>query len=126
MTESSRASAIRGERTMSKGFVAQYAAEAALQTSGVAALEPSGFVALKESIGVEHEGRGVTVVFQPDHDELVTITVFPVIYFGNIIPEVAWSIQERVKADVEKYTGLIVDAVHVHVKGVITREELRK
>ncbi|MDD2457710.1 MAG: Asp23/Gls24 family envelope stress response protein [Eubacteriales bacterium] len=126
MPESGRAQAIRGERTMSKGFVAQYAAQAALQTAGVADLEPGGLVALKESIGIEHEGRGVSVVFQPDHDELVTITVYPVIFFGSILPEVAWSIQERVKADVEKYTGLIVDAVHVHVKGVITREENRK
>jgi uncharacterized alkaline shock family protein YloU len=57
---------------------------------------------------------------------MVTITVFPIVYFGNIIPEVAWAIQERVKADVEKYTGLIVDAVNVHVKGVITREESKK
>jgi uncharacterized alkaline shock family protein YloU len=126
MADTSRASAIRGERTMSRGFVAQYAAEAALQTSGVASLEPGSFVSLKETIGIEHEGRGVTVVFQQDHEELVTITVYPVIYYGNIIPEVAWTIQERVKADVEKYTGLIVDAVHVHVKGVITREENRK
>lgn len=111
---------------MSRGFVAQYAAEAALQTSGVASLEPSAVITLKEALGALHEGRGVNVVFLPDHEELVTITVFPVIYFGNILPEVAWSIQERVKADVEKYTGLIVEAVHVHVKGVITREESRK
>jgi uncharacterized alkaline shock family protein YloU len=126
MQEQSRASAIRGERTMSTGFVAQYAAEAALQTPGVATLEASGAVGLKEALGIEHEGRGVTVVFQKDHEELVTITVFPVIFYGNIIPEVAWSIQERVKADVEKYTGLIVEAVNVHVKGVITKEEGRK
>jgi len=111
---------------MSKGFVAQYAAQAALQTTGGADLESGSLVTLKESIGIEHEGRGVSVVFQPDHDELVTITVYPVIYFGSILPEVAWSIQERVKADVEKYTGLVVDAVHVHVKGVIMREESRK
>ncbi len=111
---------------MSRGFVAQYAAEAALQTSGVASLEPSSIVTLKEAIGAPHEGRGVSVVFLQDHEELVTLTVFPIIYFGNILPEVAWSIQERVKADVEKYTGLIVEAVHVHVKGVITREESRK
>lgn len=111
---------------MSTGFVAQYAAEAALQTPGVATLEASGAVGLKEALGIEHEGRGVTVVFQQDHEELVTITVFPVIFYGNIIPEVAWSIQERVKADVEKYTGLIVEAVNVHVKGVITKEEGRK
>jgi hypothetical protein len=32
-------------------------------------------------------------------------------------------IQERVKADVEKYTGLAVEAVHVHVKGVVTSKE---
>lgn len=127
MSEPSRSSsAIRGERTMSRGFVAQYAAEAALQTSGVASLEPSALITLKEAIGVDHEGRGVNVVFQQDHEEVVTITVFPIIYYGNILPEVAWTIQERVKDDVEKYTGLIVEAVHVHVKGVITREENRK
>ena len=40
-----------------------------------------------------------------------------------IIPEVAWSIQERVKEDVEKYTGLVVESVNVHVCGVVLREE---
>jgi len=83
MPESDRAQSIRGERTMSKGFVAQYAAQAALQTAGVADLEPGSLVTLKESIGIEHEGRGVSVVFQPDHDELVTITIYPVIYFDR-------------------------------------------
>ncbi len=111
---------------MSQGFVAQYAAEAAMQAPGVAGLDTSSIVTLKEAIGVEHEGKGVKVVFHEDNEELVTITVYPIIYFGNIIPEVAWNIQELVKADVEKYTGLIVDAVNVHVKGVITREEGRK
>jgi uncharacterized alkaline shock family protein YloU len=40
-----------------------------------------------------------------------------------IIPEVAWSIQERVKADVERFTGLIVESVDVHVCGIVTKEE---
>jgi len=111
---------------MSQGFVAQYAAEAAMQTPGVAGLETSSAVSLKEAIGVEHEGKGVKVVFHEGNEELVTITVYPIVYFGNIIPEVAWNVQERVKEDVEKYTGLIVDAVNVHVKGVKTREEGRK
>jgi uncharacterized alkaline shock family protein YloU len=126
MADSSYAASIRGERTMAKGFVAQYAAEAAMQAPGVAGLDASSLVSLKEAIGVEHEGKGVKVVFHDDSEEMVTITIFPIIYFGNIMPEVAWNIQERVKADVEKYTGLIVDAVNVHVKGVITREESRK
>jgi len=111
---------------MSQGFVAQYAAEAAMQAPGVAGLSSGGAVSFKEAIGFEHEGKGVKVVFHEDNDELVTITVYPVVYFGNILPEVAWSIQEQVKEDVEKFTGLIVDAVNVHVTGVITREEGRK
>ncbi|HBP37738.1 MAG TPA: Asp23/Gls24 family envelope stress response protein [Clostridiales bacterium] len=126
MADSYPQAPIKGEKTMSQGFVAQYAAEAAMQAPGVAGLSSGGAVSFKEAIGFEHEGKGVKVVFHEDNDELVTITVYPVVYFGNILPEVAWSIQEQVKEDVEKFTGLIVDAVNVHVTGVITREEGRK
>ncbi len=111
-------SSVRGERSMSQGFVAQYAAEAALSTPGVAMLDSSGVISIKESMGVEHEGKGVQVLFHDDNEGLVTITVFPVVYYGNIMPEVAWKIQERVKADVERYTGLMVEQVNVHIKGI--------
>ncbi len=123
MSENKQSETIKGERTMSKGFIAQYAAEAALQTKGVARLMPSPGVAIKESLGVLHEGKGVSVVFHENDDGFVSITVYPIIYYGMIIPEVAWSIQERVKADVERFTGLVVETVDVHVCGVITREE---
>lgn len=123
MSESLVSETIKGERSMSQGFVAQYAAEAALQAEGVASLQPSSSVALKESLGVIHEGKGIRVVFHENDDGFVSITVFPIVYYGMIIPEVAWSIQERVKADVEKYTGLVVESVDVHVCGVVTREE---
>ncbi len=115
---------IKGERSMSQGFVAQYAAEAALQIQGVMKLLPSVGVALKETVGVVHEGKGVRVVFHENDDGFVSITVYPVIYYGMIIPEVAWSIQERVKADVERFTGLVVESVDVHVCGVVSREEV--
>lgn len=113
---------LKGERTMSRGFVAQYAAEAAMQADGVAALDTSTIVSFKEALGADHEGKGVRVAFREDRKDSVTITVYPIVYFGYIIPEVAWTVQERVKDDVEKYTGLAVEAVHVHVKGVVTRE----
>lgn len=126
MADGNPQSSIKGERTMSQGFVAQYAAEAAMQVNGVAGLDTSSVISLKEAIGVEHEGKGVKVFFHEENEEVVTITVYPIIYFGNIIPEVAWNIQEQVKADVEKFTGLVVEAVNVHVKGVMTREEGKK
>lgn len=110
---------VKGDRTMSQGFVAQYAAEAALQTEGVAALEHSVTAMFKESFGVEHEGKGVRVQYDRENEGFVTITVYPVVFFGTIVPEVAWAIQEHVKADVERFTGLQVEAVNVHVSDII-------
>ena len=104
---------IKGDRSMTQGFVAQYAAEAALRIDGVVSLVPSFAVALKEKAGVVHEGKGVRVV---------SITCYPVISYGKIIPEVAWLIQEKVKGDVEKFTGLNVDTVDVYVCGVSDTE----
>ncbi len=108
---------------MSLGFIAQYAAEAALRADGVARLEHSAVAAFKDSFGVEHEGEGVEVRFKSEQEGLVDITVYPVIYFGRMVPEVAWQIQVNVKADVEKYTGLNVNSVNVYVKDIIPHEE---
>ncbi len=113
---------IKGDRSMTQGFVAQYAAEAALRIDGVVSLVPSFAVALKEKAGVVHEGKGVRVVFDENDDNTVSITCYPVISYGKIIPEVAWLIQEKVKGDVEKFTGLNVDTVDVYVCGVSDAE----
>ncbi len=109
---------IKGERSMSQGFIAQYAAEAALQIDGVDSLDSGVLVNLKEALGVEHEGRGVKVEFGPDKSEFVTIIIYPICKFGYVLPEIAWNIQEKVKEDVELYTGLVVNFVHVQVMGV--------
>lgn len=107
---------------MSRGFIAQYAAEAALATAGVASLDRSVVANIKEVIGLEHEGMGVRVSFRKEDADDVIITVYPIIDFGYVLPEVAWSIQERVKRDVESYTGLSVDAVNVHVVDIISED----
>ena len=123
MSENIVSESIKGDRSMTQGFVAQYAAEAALRIDGVVSLVPSFAVALKEKAGVVHEGKGVRVVFDENDDNTVSITCYPVISYGKIIPEVAWLIQEKVKGDVEKFTGLNVDTVDVYVCGVSDIEE---
>ena len=123
MSVNSNIESIKGDRSMTQGFVAQYAAEAALQIEGVYELKPSFAVALKEKSGVVHEGKGVRVVFGDSGKEGVSITVYPVILFGMVIPEVAWEIQDKVKKDVELYTGLDVESVDVYVCGVKEKEE---
>lgn len=106
-----------GDRTLSLGFIAEYAAEASLKTEGVKSLEFSLIAHFKESLGVEHAGSGVEVSYVSDNQALI-ITVYPVIYYGFSIPDVAWQIQENVKTEVERYTDLIVEEVNVHVKDV--------
>ncbi|MBP5180872.1 MAG: Asp23/Gls24 family envelope stress response protein [Clostridiales bacterium] len=123
MSVNSNIESIKGDRSMTQGFVAQYAAEAALQIEGVYELKPSFAVALKEKSGVVHEGKGVRVVFGDSGKEGVSITVYPVILYGMVIPEVAWEIQDKVKKDVELYTGLDVESVDVYVCGVKEKEE---
>lgn len=120
-----KGSSNKGDRAMTQGFVAQYAVEATLATPGVFGLDSSSIVSLKESLVGEHEGKGVLVEFNDTKEDLVSITVFPIVYYGDVIPEVAWAIQEQVKNDVEKYTGLVVDSVNVHVKGVIARDDIK-
>ena len=64
MGENLVSESIKGERSMSQGFVAQYAAEAALRTEGVARLTTSVPVVLKESLGFAHEGKVCSSSFQ--------------------------------------------------------------
>ncbi|MDO5734513.1 MAG: Asp23/Gls24 family envelope stress response protein [Eubacteriales bacterium] len=109
---------VKGERSMAQGFIAQYAAEAAGHVEGVAGLDTGVIISLKEAIGGKHEGRGVKVFFPNRSAQKVRIEVYPIVYFSFILPDVAWQIQERVKKDVELYTGLIVEEVNVHIMGV--------
>ena len=118
MEDNTNIEPIKGDRSMTQGFVAQYASEAALQIDGVLSLVPSFAVALKEKAGVVHEGKGVRVVFGDAEEGTVSITVYPVVKYGMIIPEIAWMIQEKVKKDVERFTGLTVESVDVYVCGV--------
>ncbi len=111
---------------MTKGFVAQYALEATLSVQGVYDLQPAFLTSLKEALVGEHEGKGVLVEFNEQKENFVNITVFPILYYGNSIPEIAWHIQEKVKSDVEKFTGLIVESVNVHVKSVVAQEDIIK
>jgi uncharacterized alkaline shock family protein YloU len=44
----------------------------------------------------------------------------------QLIPEVAWSIQEKVKKIVEEMTGLRVVEVNIHIQGVNIEKEHKK
>ena len=59
--------------------------------------------------------QGVKVEIE---DNLTNIDLYLVVDYGVKIPELAWSVQETVKANVEAMTGLNVAAVNIHIEGI--------
>lgn len=92
--------------------------------AGIAAGEVDGVYAMGNSItggiaellgGKKQVSRGVKVDIK---EGTVTIDVHVVVRYGVRIPDIAWSIQERVKEAVENMTGLSVLKVNIHIDGI--------
>lgn len=106
---------------ISDDVIAICAANATLKTVGVADLS-SGFsdTLSKNILGRNPMYTGIKV----DQDEEgITIDVHVLVDYGAKIPEVAWDIQENVKNAINEMTELYVNAVHIHIQGVVATEE---
>jgi uncharacterized alkaline shock family protein YloU len=88
---------------------------------GVAALS-SGFsdTLSKNILGRDPLYTGIKV---SQNEEGITTDVYVLVEYGRKIPEVAWDIQENVKNAINEMTELNVNAVHIHIQGVIAMEE---
>lgn len=92
--------------------------------AGVAAIECYGLVGMSsrtlkdgiaELLGRDNLSRGVEVKLDGDR---LTVDLYIIVSYGTKIPEVATNVMEKVKYTLEKFTGLTVDKVNVHVQGV--------
>lgn len=105
----------KGRVSISKDVVTAIAAIAAAEVDGIANLHPGegsfkrGEV-MKRYVDTEVEGDNVKVT--------VRITV----YYGRAIHKVAKQVQTRVKAEIEKMTGLKVSAVDVDIQRLVEPE----
>ena len=106
---------------ISDDVIAICAANATLKTVGVADLS-SGFsdTLSKNLLGRDPMYTGIKV---DQNDEGITINVYVLVEYGTKIPEVAWDIQENVRNAINEMTELYVNAVHIHIQGVIATEE---
>ncbi|WP_347550501.1 Asp23/Gls24 family envelope stress response protein [Pseudalkalibacillus hwajinpoensis] len=96
-------------------------------------------VAVKETEGVElisspvkhtlkrmiRKGR-TSVVMQDEEEFNLSLRVEVAITFGENIPYTCLMLQERIKNDVEKITGLDVYEVNLLVTGLLLKEEVEK
>ncbi|MBR1657213.1 MAG: Asp23/Gls24 family envelope stress response protein [Synergistaceae bacterium] len=92
-------------------------AELARKTiQGIPNIKTAG-LASKFSIGRKSGGIRVSV----EHSQgSISVDAYVLVKYGQRIPDLAWDVQEKIKDNLERYTGYDVKAVNVNVQGIYT------
>jgi uncharacterized alkaline shock family protein YloU len=103
--------------------VAIIAGIAAMEVPGVTSMSGGIAGGIAEALGRKNLSKGVKVEVG---EKEAAIDLYIIVEYGYRIPEVAWTIQERVKNAVEDMTGLSVVEVNIHVQGVNIEREYKR
>ena len=103
--------------------VAIIAGIAATDVPGVAGMSGGIAGGIAEALGRKNLSKGVKV---EAGEKEAAIDLYIIVEYGFRIPDVAWSIQEKVKKAVETMTGLNVIEVNIHIQGVNIEREHKK
>ena len=103
--------------------VAIIAGIAATEVPGVAGMSGGIAGGIAEALGRKNLSKGVKV---EAGEKEAAIDLYIIVEYGFRIPDVAWSIQEKVKKAVETMTGLSVIEVNIHVQGVNIERDHKK
>jgi len=106
----------QGSVGISKEVVTAIAGIAISEVDGIANLRPG------DSIFRRGEGMKRYVDTQVEGD-VVTVTVRITVLYGNAIHKVAKQVQTRVKAEIERMTGLRVNAVNVDIQRLVESDD---
>jgi len=91
--------------------------------AGIAVSEVEGIANLRAGDGSFRRGEGMKrFVDTTVEGDSVSVTVRITVIYGNQIHKVAKQVQTRVKAEIEKMTGLRVDSVNVDVQKLVDSE----
>jgi uncharacterized alkaline shock family protein YloU len=78
-------------------------------------------IASKFGIG-RKSGDGIRVSVEEGKIPAMTIDAYILVKYGQRIPDLAWDVQEKIKANLERYTGYTVTAVNINVQGIYLDE----
>ncbi len=110
-----------GNIKISVDVVSTIAGIAASEIEGVSCMYTSFVDGVVQRLGAKkNASKGVKVDMGPDS---VGIDLYIIVEYGVKIPELAWSIQENVKTNVESMTGLQVSKVNIHIEGISFKKE---
>lgn len=84
---------------------------------GIPNIKMSARPGAKFGLGRKSGGIKVSV----EHSQgTIAIDAYVLVKYGQRIPDLAWDIQEKIKDNLERYTGYDVRAVNVNVQGIYT------
>ena len=84
---------------------------------GIPNIKTAAKLASKFGLGRRSGGIRVSV----DHAQgVISIDAYILVKYGQRIPDLAWDVQEKIKDNLERYTGYEVQAVNVNVQGIYT------
>lgn len=92
--------------------------------AGIAASEIDGIANLRAGDSTFRRGEGMKRFVDTTVDgDVVTVTVRITVLYGNPIHKVAKQVQTRIKAEIERMTGLRVSAVNVDVQRLVESDQ---
>lgn len=112
-----------GSINISEDVVASIAAAAAAEVEGVSGLAANIGTDLAELLGKKNLSKGIKLQIA---ENAVTVDVYVLVKYGQVIPQIAKSVQDAVSGAVEAMTGLTVAGVNVHVGGVTFDRDSKK
>ena len=78
---------------------------------------------LGSKFGLGRKGGGGIRVSVEHSQGTISIDAYVLVKYGQRIPDMAWDVQEKIKDNLERYTGYSVKAVNVNVQGIYTNTE---
>jgi uncharacterized alkaline shock family protein YloU len=104
-----------GSIHVSARAIAAIAYNAAIKSYGVVGLASKNLVNGIANMVVKDPTHGIEVEYNEDE---VNIDIYVIIQYGTRIKSVANSVANTVRFNVEKYLGLPINEVNVHVQGL--------
>ena len=106
--------------TYKKNVVISIVSLATQEINGIASISRTAVSAIKSALS-KNINRGIIVTFENNTNN-ASIEVFVNVKFGYSVKDVAFRVQENIKASVESMTEFKVTSVNVHVVGVTFSE----
>lgn len=104
-----------GKISIHKKAISKIAAICATDSYGVVELKSRSGKQNTQLAREKYRGKGVKVSFV---DNKIVIDIFLILKYGVSIPAISQSIRSAVKYKVEKFSGMTVESVSLHIVGI--------